>query len=236
MENSAPPHLVNLTAVEYDASYYEEHARAGLDYLSHGYWQESYGLMVSEATLQSEYNAPLFLDAGCACGSILMGFKKTGLFQHVTGIDLSGHMVNLGKSHFGYDNTEIIHGSITEIPLKSNSITLLHSAQVLEHIPDEYTDRILDEFARVLRPGGRAFLALDAVRYGEAVEMYMGDPTHVNIKPVSYWTKKLQARGLLFDIEAYNRFIRSERGPTQGDPRSFFQTYYYWSVWTLIKV
>ena len=44
----------------------------------------------------------------------------------------------------------------------------------------------------------------------------MGDPTHVNIQPVLYWTQKLQRRGLYFDIEAYNRFARSRRGPTSA--------------------
>jgi ubiquinone/menaquinone biosynthesis C-methylase UbiE len=115
-------------------------------------------------------------------------------------------------------------------------VSLLHSAQVLEHIPTELMDSILDEFARVLRPGGRAFLCLDALREGETKEMYMGDPTHVNIQPVLYWTEKLQKRGLLFDIEAYNRFVRSRRGPTNGDPRSFYETYVNWSAWTLIRV
>jgi ubiquinone/menaquinone biosynthesis C-methylase UbiE len=151
------------------------------------------------------------------------------------GVDLSEHMVRLGRRHFGYRETELIAGSIAQMPAESGSATLLHSAQVLEHIPDKLVDPILDEFARVLRPGGRAFLCLDALRLGETREMYMGDPTHVNIQPVLYWTEKLQRRGLLFDIEAYNRFARSRRGPTAGDPRSFFEMYGNWSLWTLVR-
>ena len=58
----------------------------------------------------------------------------------------------------------------------------------------------------------------------------------MNIQPVLYWTEKLQKRGLLFDIEAFNRFARSRRGPTAGDPRSFFEIYPYWSAWTLMKI
>jgi ubiquinone/menaquinone biosynthesis C-methylase UbiE len=176
------------------------------------------------------------VDAGCACGSILQGFKSTGIFNRVLGIDLSDYMVELGRHHFGFNQDEILSGSIENIPVSDNTVSLLHSAQVLEHVPDEKIDRILSEFSRILRPGGRAFLCLDAVRYGETKEQYMGDPTHFNIQPVIYWTEKLQKLNLLFDIEAYNRFVRSDRGPTQGDPRSFWQTYPSWSVWTLIKV
>jgi len=225
-----------LTAKSYDEQYYREHADAGLDYLGHGFWHDSYAAMVSEATLQLTYSNAFVVDAGCACGSILKGFKDLPIYKRVLGVDLSEHMIKLGRQHFGYTNTELVSGSIANVPVESRSVSLLHSAQVLEHIPTELMDSILDEFARVLRPGGRAFLCLDALREGETKEMYMGDPTHVNIQPVLYWTEKLQKRGLLFDIEAYNRFVRSRRGPTNGDPRSFYETYVNWSAWTLIRV
>ena len=225
-----------LSARGYDENYYREHSEAGLDYLGHGFWQQSYGLMVAEATLQREnYAEPIIFDAGCACGSILQGFKESGVFARVVGMDLSEYMVGLGRAHYGLSAEELILGSLANIPLPAESVTLVHSAQVLEHIPSDLTKPILDEFTRILRPGGRAFLCLDAIRHGETKEMYLGDPTHMNIQPVLYWTEQLQRRGLLFDIEAYNRFVSSPRGPTEGDPRSFFATYPCWSVWTLIK-
>ena len=231
-----PSHLAPLRSLEYDEKYYKEHAEAGLDYLGHGFWQESYGLMVVEATYQASYEEPLLVDAGCACGSILNGFRKTGVFNRVVGIDLSQYMVELGRRHFGFSDSELIAGSITDIPLPRNSVSLLHAAQVMEHIPEALTDDIIDEFSRVLRIGGRAFICLDAIRRDETKEMYLGDPTHVNIQPINYWTEKLQSHGLLVDIESYNRFVKSRRGPTQGDPRSFYETYPDWSIWTLIKI
>ncbi len=224
-----------LTSLEYDQKYYEQHKEAGLDYLGHGYWQQSYARMVSEATFQHTYVAPFVFDAGSACGSILNGFKSTNLFDRVMGMDLCDHMVQLGRKHFGFRANEVVAGSIENIPVDDNSVTLVHSAQVLEHVPDQKIDRILAEFTRVLRPGGRAFLCLDAIRHGETKEQYMGDPTHCNVKPVAYWTEKLKVAGLLFDIESYNRFARSTRGPMEGLDQSFFQTYSYWSTWTLIK-
>ncbi len=229
------PTFTGLKSLEYNKDYYDEHVAGGLDYLGHGYWQESYGRMVSEATMQSLYDNPLMVDAGCACGSILMGFKKTRVYDRVLGVDLSEYMVELGRKHFGHTENEIVAGSITDIPVESNSLSLVHSAQVLEHIPNELMGAILKEFYRVLRPGGRAFLCLDAIRHGENKEMYMGDPTHVNIQPIMYWTEILQNSGLLFDVEAYNRFVRSPAGPTEGIDLSFFHTYPYWSAWTLIK-
>lgn len=232
--NSIAP--AGLTAIEYDQQYYQEHVDGGLDYLGHGYWQVSYAQMVTEATLQDSYEAPFVVDAGCACGSILNGFRKTNAYKNVLGVDISDFMVSLGRKHFEYSDSELQVGSITDIPVPRSSVSLLHSAQVLEHIPEVLMDDILDEFSRVLKIGGRAFICLDAIRHGENREMYMGDPTHVNIQPIEYWTKKLQQRGLFFDVEAYNRFVCSKRGPTEGDSRSFFEHYPYWSVWTLIKL
>jgi ubiquinone/menaquinone biosynthesis C-methylase UbiE len=231
-----PEPAKTLTAVSYDEQYYREHAEAGLDYLKHGYWHQSYAAMVTESTFQSTYSDPFIIDAGCACGSILKGFRDLAVYKRVLGIDLSEHMIELGRKHFGYAEDELMAGSMVNLPVESETVSLLHSAQVLEHVPDEFIDPALDEFARVLRSGGRAFLCLDAMRDGEAKEIYMGDPTHVNIQPVLYWTEKFQKRGLLFDIEAFNRFARSRRGPTAGDPRSFFEIYPYWSAWTLIKI
>ena len=227
---------MELKNLDFSSDYYEEHRQVGLDYLGHGYWQQSYGKMLAEATLQQTYERPIVFDAGCACGSILAGFRHTGIFDKIVGYDISEHMVKLGREHFGFSDEELRAGTIADTGLPDDSVTLLHSAQVLEHIPPEYIDDILDEFARVMAYGGRAFLCLDAIRNGEDKEIYMGDPTHFNIQPVNYWTEKLHARGLLFDVEAYNRFVRNEHGPTEGDQRNFYEHYPYWTAWTLIKL
>jgi ubiquinone/menaquinone biosynthesis C-methylase UbiE len=219
--------LVGLSALEYDEQYYAEHKDANLDYLGHGYWQEEYAKMVSKGLPEDS----VVFDGGCACGSILNGFKKLG-FKTI-GMDLSSYMVELGTEHF--DNDELICGSLTKIPLPDNSVDLVHSAQVLEHIPQELMNDIISEFERILKPGGRMFLCLDAIRDGETKEMYMGDPTHVNIQPIEYWAKLLKKGNLLFDVQRYNDFVRSEYRPTEGENSNFYQAYPYWSVFTLIK-
>lgn len=219
--------LVGLSALEYDEQYYQEHKDANLDYTGHGYWQEEYAKMVSKGLPQGS----VVFDGGCACGSILYGFKKLG--HKTIGMDLSAYMVGLGAEKF--DNDELICGSLTKIPLESNSVDLVHSAQVLEHIPQELMDDIISEFERILKPGGRMFLCLDAIRDGETKDMYMGDPTHVNIQPIEYWAKLVKKGNLLFDVQRYNDFVRSEYRPTEEVDANFFEAYPYWSVFTLIK-
>ena len=220
--------MIGLTVTEFNEAYYTEHAEKGLDYLGHGFWQQQYAKMVAE-----NLDNGFVFDGGCACGSILKGFKDLG--HQVLGMDLNNHMINLGKAEFGFLDHELVAGSMAATDLPDGSVDLLHTAQVLEHIPEEYIDAILDEFVRITKKGGKMFICLDAIKAGQTKEMYMGDPTHVNIQPTIYWTKKFAQRGLLFDTEAYNCYVNSPFGPTDGIQDNFFKSYPHWSVWTLIR-
>ena len=232
--NSEYAKVAKFTVAEFNKDYYEEHKESGLDYLGHGYWQEAYARMVNHALFQAAYPTPLVVDLGCACGSILKGFQKTGIYDRVLGVDVNDHMLDLGRQHFTFSEEDLVCASADNLPLQDGSVTLVHSAQVLEHIPESLIPGIIAEMQRVLVPGGRAFIALDAVRKDEQAEQYMGDPTHCTLQPVEWWTALFHAAGFLFDIEAYDRYARAEEGPTLGDPRSFFQAY-DWSVWCLLK-
>jgi len=138
----------------------------------------------------------------------------------------------MGSVHF---DIPLYAGSMDEMPVQNGSVDLIHTAQVLEHIPEELMDSILTEFNRVLAKDGKVFVCLDAVKSGETKEMYMGDPTHVNIQPIAYWYTLFDKHGFVFDVESYNRFVRSEYRPTEEQPENFFNAYPYWSVWILQK-
>lgn len=222
----------NLKVTEYTKDYYDEHKDAGLDYLGHGYWQEEYAKMVTEACKTPREG--FVVDAGCACGSILKGFQK--LNMRVLGVDLNEYMIGHGRTHFGFYANELHCGSISDTPTLTESVDLVHTAQVLEHIPEEHMDAILQEFSRIIKKTGRVFICLDAVKDGETKEMYMGDPTHLSIFPTDYWTKLFAKHGFAFDREAYDRFVRSLYKPTQNKPENFFNAYPYWSTWILIKL
>jgi ubiquinone/menaquinone biosynthesis C-methylase UbiE len=224
-----------LKNLDYTEAYYTEHKDAGLDYLVYGFWHESYASMVTEITLQTDYASPVLVDVGCACGATLNAFKATGVYHKILGIDKSEHMVRLGRQHFGFTSEEIIAGSATSLPVANDSVTLIQSGQVLEHVPDAEVDRLFAEFYRVLLPGGRMFHNLAALRRGNPPDCHDSDPTHVNVKPVIYWADKFQEAGFLVDFESYDRFVRSSRGPG-GEYPSFYMTYNdQWTTYTLIK-
>jgi SAM-dependent methyltransferase len=223
-----------FTAKEFGKQYYDEHKAAGIDYLEHGYWQQSYARMVLDSCLPKRGIANVVLDAGCACGSVLQGFKREGV--RGIGVDINAYAIGLGQDHFGL-GTDLMAAKLNSIPLDGDSVDLIHCAQVLEHIPATANQDLLTiaELFRVLRPGGRAFLCLDAIREGMDPGGFFDDPTHVNIKPVAYWDWMFYEEGFRFDVEAYDRYARSSHSPIENGGLNFYQHYPNWSVWTLVK-
>jgi ubiquinone/menaquinone biosynthesis C-methylase UbiE len=223
-----------LTDTEFTENYYHEHAAAGLDYLSSGNWHLQYAHMVCEVTLQQTYKHPAMLDVGCACGALIEGFRRSYRVRHCYGIDVNEYMVKLGRDHFGFSDGELFIGSAANVPLPDGSLSLINSGQVLEHIPDTVIPSVFKEFMRLLRPGGRMFHNLAALKHGNPPNVHDGDPTHVNIKPVRYWAEEFMKAGFLPDFESFERFARAPQSPG-GDFPSFFQTYPSWTTFTLIK-
>ena len=226
-----------LTATGYDDDrFYQEHVAAGLDYLVCGEWHYAYARMVTKATLQHTYANPALFDGGCACGALLNAFDKTFVYDRVFGVDPSQTMINLGREKFRFGDDVMRVGSIDKIEASDASFTLVNTSQVMEHISDDILDATLAEFNRILVSGGRMFHHYDALKHGEASDAYDFDPTHVNIKPTSYWAAKFVGAGFLPDFESYDRFVLSNETLT-GDntSKSFFQEYRNWSVSTWIK-
>ena len=185
--------LKTLTACAFDERYYEEHKLAGLDYLSFGNWQREYGRWFVESL---GLKGKRVLDVGCACGAILRGLGEAGAI--VQGVDVSEHMIQLGRQKWPDMATLLFTCDAVNLHLfPDDSWDAIHTAQVAEHWKPELVPFILQEFRRVVRPGGLLFCALDTeellVRQGRRPETE--DPTHYCIRPVSWWHEQLADAG-----------------------------------------
>lgn len=91
-----------------------------------------------------------------------------------------GHWRYLLPNHINYismdmgvgDNTVDysfldIKGDLREIPLEDNSIDIIISIQVLEHLPEPWL--VLQEFNRILKPGGTLFFSCPQGEYQHQV-------------------------------------------------------------------
>jgi len=106
------------------------------------------------------------LDFGCGSGrfSVILSLKA----RKVIGLDITPEMIQLAKKENGAKN--IHYGTIDGInlPLQDNSIDLILTVWVLQYAAREQKvyRKIMEEFKRVLRPGGRIF-ALEQVSFAD---------------------------------------------------------------------
>lgn len=86
------------------------------------------------------------LDAGAGEGRYRSDFAHT----RYVGVDLA-----VGDAGWDYHALDAL-GSLIELPFRNGTFDAVMCAQVLEHVPEPR--RVLQEIARVLKPGGRLFL------------------------------------------------------------------------------
>lgn len=96
------------------------------------------------------------LDFGCGAGRLTQGLA--GHFERADGVDIAASMVALARGHNRAGGRVTYH--LNESPdlslFDDDTFDFLLSIIVLQHIPNELKTGYLEEFVRVLRPGGVA--------------------------------------------------------------------------------
>lgn len=223
---------------DYGKKFYERAiSQEGVDYAFYGDWQKDYAKMVVDITdilkAATDDRKSLLIDVGCACGVTLKGFKETKVFGECIGYDISQFLIDKGKEVLEFSDEELIRLDITEefFPLADDSVTLLHCSHVLEHIPEDKLDFVLEEFNRVLAPDtGYGLLVIPTIKPGNPRAEVEREETHVNIQTMNWWRSKLAS---VFDIDNNVRknFKASKFSPI-ADPEKTFH-HFYNKGWTL---
>ena len=89
-------------------------------------------------------------EAGCGTGLLLR--EAAGVARSAVGLDLSRGMLAPARAR----GLRVVQGSLTDVPLPSESFDLVYSMKVLAHIPP--IERAVAELARLVRPGGHLLL------------------------------------------------------------------------------
>jgi dolichol-phosphate mannosyltransferase len=91
------------------------------------------------------------LHAGCGSGQVDADIRH---HVKITGLDISLNALNLYRRN-NRSHCRVLHGSIFDLPMADGELDGVYNLGVMEHFTPEEIHRILREFTRVLRPGGR---------------------------------------------------------------------------------
>lgn len=143
------------------------------------------------------------LDLGCAWGTFSLSISE--YCKNVFSVDFSEKVlrccrqrsVNLDKK-----NVKVICADVENIGIKNNSIDVIISADLFEHLYPKDFLRVLDECKRVLRKGGK--LVVWTPNKGHIIEFLKNrniilrkDESHVDYKRMDYMVKELEKRGFI---------------------------------------
>jgi len=119
------------------------------------------------------------LDVGCAYGFLVKRLNDSDIPSK--GIEISPFCIAMRAT----DDVQL--GDVLELPFSDNAFDLVISVELLEHIPEKYVDKALEEMARVSKRG------VHWIAYKEVDDLFQTkDITHINIKPYQWWVDKVK--------------------------------------------
>ncbi len=131
----------------------------------------------------TDFNPRSVLDAGCAKGFLVEGFRRRGV--EAWGIDLSEFAIQSVHSDI---KDYCFAGSITQ-PLP-RSYDLIISIEVVEHMPTEEAVRAIENLCQY---SDNILISTSPYDYKEA--------THMNVHPPDYWARQFARFGFFRDLD-----------------------------------
>jgi SAM-dependent methyltransferase len=102
------------------------------------------------------------IDIGCGEGSGLVLAKNLG-FNNLTGLEVSIEQLISAKKKLGNSINYIYAGTDLKFPVKNNSLDVVLSLSVIEHIINKET--FVKELQRIVKPGGIVIISSDCYHW-----------------------------------------------------------------------
>lgn len=105
--------------------------------------------------IQSLAKSARVLDAGCGQGTPVL--RRLSASATAIGVDLSRTQLEFAAENA--PRASPVQGDMTKLPLRDDAFDAITAYHSLIHVPNDEHRAVIDEFARVLRPGGRVLLS-----------------------------------------------------------------------------
>jgi SAM-dependent methyltransferase len=103
--------------------------------------------------------AQTLFDGGAGSGEFLRRALAAGFASKVIALEFDAGNFACLQANIGRDpRARLIRGSLLEIPLENESVDMVMSTQVIEHIQDH--EKAAAELCRILKPGGHALITV----------------------------------------------------------------------------
>ncbi|MCJ9430626.1 class I SAM-dependent methyltransferase [Kordiimonas marina] len=118
------------------------------------------GLLLEKAIIRDGSD---ILEVAVGTGRLFARMAALNLSGHMTGVDLSSDMLAYARRRMARQKNvgsyDLREASAYDLPFEDASFDLVANSYMLDLLPVADHPRLLAEFARVLRPGGRLMLA-----------------------------------------------------------------------------
>jgi SAM-dependent methyltransferase len=92
------------------------------------------------------------LDFGCGVGRLTQAMARQ--FAFCVGIDISRRMIETAESLNQHEHCSYVAAGGPHLPFDEGTFSFIYSNIVLQHVPHKFAIGYLQEFERVLKPGG----------------------------------------------------------------------------------
>lgn len=102
------------------------------------------------------------LDVGCGTGNLTLTARSyTGPSGKIYGIDAAPEMIEVAKKKASRSGRDVVFevGFIEDLAFPDSTFDIVINRLVIHHLPDDLKRRAFAEILRVLRPGGRLWIA-----------------------------------------------------------------------------
>jgi ubiquinone/menaquinone biosynthesis C-methylase UbiE len=196
--------LNKAPSMTYASPTYVEETRIGFRFLSSFVWQH-HVLRVAINDLQRMIGEPVprhgvLLDVGCGQGRSFRLLRDAFAPQRMIGLDADPHSLELARDEAEREGipAELVAGDCAQIHLPDASVDLVFCHQTFHHLVEQ--ERALEEFWRVLKPGGHLLFAESTKAYIDSwvIRWFFRHPMHVQ-KSADGYLDMLRRQGFAFD-------------------------------------